>query len=254
MWVLNLPLLLILLTLLFSGCTVKVPTIAHTHIGHATTAWRNTPEQKGLLVVAEEQAELALEHAQSAATKGGGIDQIRTEVAQAVAVTNPQKTSGGVVKVEPPFGVKQALVGAIDHITFAGNSEDATQNVVRFAAEFPANSTAILERCDLISLLGEDIAVAASLEEAEILARELAILARANLDGLDADENGVIGNKPEEYGLRQLRDQLETMLVREDPPYTTVTHWYLFNLVQLPSGEWKFKERPANAGGNASGY
>ncbi len=66
--------------------------------------------------------------------------------------------------------------------------------------------------------------------------------------------DGVIGSSPGEYGLKQLRADLWTMIDREDPPYTTVDSWYLFNLVRLPSGEWILRKLSGKPSGRAGGY
>jgi len=245
-----LPILLVALT---GGCTVKVPTIAHTHIGHTITAWQDTPDRMGLLVVAEKKAQEASEHAGRASTEGSDIDVVKSAVSKVLIATDPQSTRSTAIKVGPPYGLKQALTGAIDHITFAANSDDATANMRNFAVEFDGNSVAVIERCDLITVLGEDISASSSFEEADILAQEIFSLTQANLSGVDSDGNGVVGSSPEEYGLRQLRSELDAMLAREDPPYSTVNRWYVLNLIQLPTGEWAFKERSSDSGGGGGG-
>lgn len=250
---LSLWVLLILLAALTSGCASRAPTIAHTHLGHATTTWKDTPDQMGLMVVAEEKAQEAFEHAKRAEKHGSDIDVARAEISKVLFATDPLRTKSTAIKAEPPYGLKQALVGAMDHITFAANSVDATQNVKRFASGFTGNSTAILDRCDLITVLGEDIVASSSAEEVEVLTQEVFTLAQANLNGADTDGDGIVGNTPEEYGLRQLRAELEAMLAREDPPYTTVSRWYLLNLIRLPTGEWTFRELPTG-GGYGGGY
>ena len=99
---------------------------------------------------------------------------------------------------------------------------------------------------DLITALSRDINRSASLQEAELLAPEIEMLARANLHGEDLDGDGRIGSSPDEYGLLQLRRDIESMIAREDPPYATVSSWYLFNLIRLPDGSWIFRNRYAN--------
>ena len=81
---------------------------------------------------------------------------------------------------------------------------------------------------------------------------EIAKLAQANLTGDDANSDGVVGSVPSEYGLLQLRKELEAMIGREKPPYVTVDQWYLFNLVRLPNGRWVFDK--FGRGGNIEGY
>ena len=88
--------------------------------------------------------------------------------------------------------------------------------------------------------------------EAQVSVKELQKLAAANLSGEDADGNGAVGAAPAEYGLIQLRKQVEDMVARENPRYVTVDEWFLFNLVKLPNGKWVFDK--LGRGGNIEGY
>ena len=119
---------------LISGCASKQPTIAHTHIGHAMTAWHDTPGQEGLMVVADKKAREAKKHAETATTANTGLDQMKIDIAKVLKATDKQTTGKTLAKGDTaPHGLKQALVGSVDHVTFAADSKDATQNVKRFA-------------------------------------------------------------------------------------------------------------------------
>ncbi|MBV8853366.1 MAG: hypothetical protein JOY91_08190 [Sinobacteraceae bacterium] len=150
------------------------------------------------------------------------------------------------------FGVKESLMMAVNHVSFAASSDDASLNVQQTAPAFAANSARVIERCDLIELLSRDVQRSTSLNEASVSVAEIAKLARANLNGEDLDGDGRIGDKPAEYGLEQLRQELQEMIARERPPYVTVDQWYLFNLVRLPNGRWVFDK--LGRGGNIEGY
>jgi hypothetical protein len=223
------------------ACAVHPPTIAHVHIGHAVTAVHVTPEHKGYLEVAEQRANEALAAAQSAAADTD-LAQLKAHVAAAVSATDSQET----------FGVKESLTMAANHITFAATSEDASANVVRSAPIFASNIAAVIGRCDYIGLLGKDVAASGSVREASLSAAEILKLARANIEGDDSNGDGVIGSVPAEFGLVQLRAELQAMIARENPPYRTVDEWYLFNLVRLPNGGWVFDK--LGRGGNIDGY
>ncbi|MBK9134678.1 MAG: hypothetical protein IPM15_10195 [Betaproteobacteria bacterium] len=55
---------MLLATAALGGCvTVELPTIAHVHVGHAVTAWADTPGQRALFDVALAEAAVAAEHA-----------------------------------------------------------------------------------------------------------------------------------------------------------------------------------------------
>jgi hypothetical protein len=238
----NLPTLAALLCVLgVTGCTSRPPTIAHVHIGHAITGVHVTPNQEGYLVTAERRGREAVEFVKLAAASND-LAEIQKNVAAAVHATDS----------EEDFGVKQAIVMAANHITFAATSDDASVNVQRAAPIFASDTTRVVERCDLIVLLGKDVASSTSAKEATTSVVELGKLTAANLEGDDSNGDGVVGSAPSEYGLAQLRKELEAMIARENPPYQTVPQWYLFNLVRLPNGKWVFDK--LGRGGNIDGY
>jgi hypothetical protein len=221
------------------GCVTRPPSIAHVHIGHAITGVHITPGHKGYVLVAQQRAE---EAATAAAAAGQATDltQLKTQVAAAAVASNS----------EDSFGVKQSVTLAANHIAFAATSADASQNVIDFAPGFKADTSAVVARCDYISLLAKDVATATSMKEAQVLVAEITKATRANLAGADGP-NGR-GARPADYGLAQLNAEIQAMLARENPPYRTVDQWYLFNLVRLPNGRWVFDK--FSRGGNIDGY
>ena len=232
------------------GCSLRTPTIAHVHIGHAMTGWHDTPGKEGLFVVAEQKAGEALAQAGEAAAMQDDLNGIQSSIARVAVLTDGSTTAADSKK---RYGVKQGLNGAVSHVTYAATSPDATANTKVFAEAFAVHAAGVIDRCDLIAALSGDILASTSIEEAALLAPEIEKLARANLHGEDLDGDGRIGSTPSEYGLVQLRQEIERMLAREDPPYRTVSSWYLFNLIRLPDGSWIFRKR--SAGGQvASGY
>jgi hypothetical protein len=223
------------------GCTARPPTIAHVHIGHAITGVRVTPHHDGYIVVAERQAKVVYELSTQAASTED-LATIKADIAAAVKANES----------DPDFGVKHAIVMAAKHITFAATSDDASANVQRSAPVFAAHVPRVVERCDLITLLGSDVATSQSVAEAAVSVAQIRKLAQANISGEGSAAEGKISDAPNEYGLVQLRKELEAMIAREQPPYRTVDQWYLFNLVRLPTGKWVFDK--LGRGGNIEGY
>jgi hypothetical protein len=233
--------LAVVCVLAVTGCTSRPPTIAHVHIGHAITGVHVTPNQEGYLVTAERRGHEAVGFVKAAAASSD-LTEIKQDVAAAVHATDS----------EEDFGVKQAMVMAANHITFAATSDDASVNVQRAAPIFASDITRVVERCELIVLLGKDVADSSSAQEAMPSVAELGKLTAANMQGDDSNGDGVVGSAPSEYGLAQLRKELEAMIARENPAYQTVPQWYLFNLVRLPNGRWVFDK--LGRGGNIDGY
>jgi hypothetical protein len=235
------PLVVLVLLPGAAGCVSQAPTIAHVHIGHAITGVHVTPNQEGYLVTAERRAGQAVEFSHVAAASTD-LAVIKQNVAAAVKATDSADD----------FGVKQAIVMAANHITFAATSDDATVNVQQAAPIFASHITRVVERCELIVLLGKDVEASTSAKEAAISVVELGKLTQANVSGDDSNGDGVVGSIASEYGLVQLRKELEAMIARENPRYVTVPQWYLFNLVRLPNGRWVFDK--LGRGGNIDGY
>jgi hypothetical protein len=231
----------LIFVLALGGCVSRPPSIAHVHLGHALTGVHVTPDKQGYLLVAEKQAEEVFTLASKAA-QGTDLAQLKTEVAAAVKATNS----------EDEFGLKHSLVMAANHISFAATSPDASLNVQQSAPVFARDTVRVVERCELIGLLGTDVDASTSVDEARLLAGEIAALAKANLQGEDVDNDGAIGAKPPEFGMKQLRAELDGIIARESPPYRTVDQWFLFNLVKLPNGRWVFDK--LGRGGNVDGY
>lgn len=224
-----------------TACVTRPPSIAHVHIGHALTGVHVTPDHKGYVLVAEKRADETLEATKSA-SRATDLRELKSDVAMAVSATDSQDN----------FGVKQSLTMAANHISFAATSADASENVIRFAPAFKTDIAAVIGRCEYIELLGKDVAATSSMKEASLLVQEILKAAQANVDGDDTKGAGVKGSVPADYGMAQLRAQLQAMIARENPPYRTVDEWYLFNLVRLPNGRWVFDK--LGRGGNIDGY
>lgn len=224
-----------------AACVTRPPSIAHVHLGHAITAVSVTPGQKGYLLEAEERAQNAYDLAQQA-TMSASLEQLKAGVDAAVQASISDDT----------FGLKHSLVLASNHINFAATSDDASRNVRESAPIFAHDIGRVVERCDLIGLLGQDVAASTKMAEAKLLAEEIATLAEQNINGDDSNGDGVVGDSPSEYGMKQLRAELLGIIGRENPPYRTVDQYYLFNLVRLPNGRWVFDK--LERGGNIDGY
>lgn len=230
-----------LILVALTGCVSRPPTIAHVHIGHALTGVHVTPNHEGYFVQAEKRARETIDASQKAMASKD-LAEIQKEATVAMKATDS----------EEDFGVKQALEMAANHISFAATSDDASINVQKSAPIFTGDISRVLERCALIELLGKDVQASRTVEEAHVSMQEISKLAQANLNGDDADGNGTVGATAGEYGLVQLRREVEAMVAREVPKYQTVDQWYLFNLVKLPNGKWVFDK--LGRGGNIEGY
>jgi hypothetical protein len=234
------------MVLTLSGCAglgdlfapEKIPTIAHAHIGHAITSWRTTPDKKGLFQVAEQEANIAYAHAGYAVQKLDDLSLIKLHTGHAMHAVDPNSLKKGPGL---GFGLKRDVSESVDHISYAADSDDASEHVRSFAKQFAASAAAVLQRCDLILALGKDIRQTSSTQEAAALAEEVLKISRAILEGMDSDGNGVVPSSPDEYGLKQLRAQITDMTNREVPSYQPVSRRYLLGLVRLANGKWAYR-------------
>jgi len=203
-------------------------------VGHALTAWRDTPDEQGLFVVAEKEATIAWQQAQAAQETSATV--ARKHVAGVIHALDPERQTTGPGL---GYGGIRALTGAANHLEFASTSDDASRNIVRGAEAFVKQTAVVIENLKL----AVDVAILAQKSsDAEIsgLTAELEQIVNRSLNGADVDGNGTIGNTTEEFGLMQIRQQLWEMLAHENPPYHPIGRSYLLGLVRLPSGRWVY--------------
>ena len=216
-----------------SGCSVSTPTQAHTHIGHAITGAYNTPGEVGYFELAEARASEVLSAAERVMT--GTTLETRQG-----ALRDTRRIALG--EEGASFSFAGALKEAMSHIQYASESADASSNVVRSVSELSSNTRGVTQRLGLMDRYMADALSTSDAEEFGEYARLIRELCYQNVHGADVDGNGQIGNASAEYGMRQLRADLDAMIAREEPAYTTVGRWYLFNLIRMPSGAWIFRE------------
>lgn len=231
---------------MLSGCATSTPRISHVHIGHAITGWVDTPDQRGLFVTAEREANIVADQADMA-VKSQDMGAIQQHAHGVIHAIDPSLEPSGGPGLG--YGFRKALTLANKHIEFAAESPDASANVKAGAQAYHTNQKVVADRGELILGLAQSIVNTDSPQEDKALAVEMRKLAVQNLEGVDEDGNGVIGSTPREYGLRQLREELFQMADREDPPYRAVPQRYLFGLVRLPDGTWSFKDPDSGGGG-----
>lgn len=214
-----------------------LPTIAHVHIGHAVTGWMHAPEKKGLFITAEEEGQIALTEAKKALEKPEDIATIKQHISGTLHALDSESVEKGPGL---GFGLMKALEEASGHITYAARSDDASINVQQFADKFEENTLPALERSELVLALGQEILTLQSADDAHILAAEIHCNVEAIVNGSDAAEECRAAVSADDFGLKQLRAQLEEMIAREVPEYKTVATRYLFGVIKLPSGKWAF--------------
>ena len=223
-----------------AGCATRLPTFAHVHVGHSLSAWTNTPQKKGLFILAEDFAEdmarLSVELDTQA--KKGRFDTINPLASRLLDLTGSRDDS---IAEPEDYRFLSAFKGAVDHLDYSKESGDATENMrVGFASMLPKTEE-IFIRSEVIVALAEE-ALLVDQENIVEIAAELRKLTVLNFEGSDS-----------EYGLRQFRDDLFEVLSREDPPYIAPEKKYLFGVIRLPDGTWFWKFKSSATGGGSYG-
>lgn len=228
------------------GVTREQPTIAHIHIGHAITGWPATPSQQGLLVVAElasikaqTSSELLLKSA-----RAGNLSEAKKHLDAVALAVDPQFFKEGEEEETNLYGLRRGTAEAMTHLSLASEVSDATPNVQRTVAKTTVRASEILDRADELTAYIDAGLRSDDLETIEIIAEEIALVMK--------DIAGDTNNQ-QNYGLFELREDIEAMVAREDPPYKTVDEFFLFSLVKLPDGQWGFASRRGR-GAAGAGY
>jgi len=220
------------------------PTIAHVHIGHAITAWDDAPRNQGLLVVAELAAVTADTNSQLMvkAIKSGDTVKAKRFLKEVALALDPQAYDPD--QAETGYGLRRGTAEAMTHLKLSAAVYDATPNVQRTVTQTTVHAQDILDRSDELAVYIDAGLETEDSAELEIIAEEINLLVSSIAGG---------PQYPDSYGLYNLRQDIQNMIDREDPPYETVDSYYLFNLVRLPDGQWGFGSRRSR-GAAGAGY
>jgi len=235
------------------ACATEVPKYSHIHVGHALNGWVNTPGQKGLFVTTEEFADRIARLSVSSieASRKSDFATVRKNSEEIIRLIgdDPRAEIAG----PDSYTFLTALQGAVNHLAFAVESDDASQNLQKGIQRVIDNSATLFARTDVLRTLAEVAMVEPGGDPLSDVAREIRVLAVQNLEGEDINKDNFIGDTPEEYGLRQLRRDLAATIENERPPFRPVEQRYLFGLVRLPDGSWQFRD-PDSGGGTYGRY
>lgn len=232
--------------LLFGGCAQQMPLMSHAHMGHSLTAWHDTPDNEALLIVAEKELEIALTESILSARVNGSIDK-RGHFRNVINALNPdvQVTGAGL-----GYGAIRATQGTVDHLEYAAQAEDASDNLVTSVAKLSRQGDTISSHLKLALRLAVSATDAPDEQLAALGAQlnehlRLAVAGDANRKDLTKGEIGIQG----------LHDEIQAMLDREtDPRYEPLPRRYVLGLVRLPNGRWGYRLPKRQSSFQNSGY
>ena len=172
--------------------------MAHVHMGHVLSGWKDTPDKGGFLPTAMAEAKIAAQHAGFAASKPDNLKWMQTHAVHVVNAVDPSVEPKGPGK---GYGVMKAATGTAQHIKFAADSEGASKNVKTHAGHVGVSAGNVTGWAAEIVALGAKIKGAKRAAEAAPLVAELKVLADRLLAGNDANGDGKVTWQEGEGGL-----------------------------------------------------
>lgn len=236
------------LTIQITGCShdtlisKKLPLMSHVHIGHALSAWGTTPDEKGLFVVAETETQIAINESTKTLEAKTNKDAVENHLTNVLNALVPENRSTGE---EQNYGAIRALSEAADHMLYASQSKDASENLVRMVSEFNHAKIFVANKLNLAKEIAH-LAQKSTGQEQQDLLIHLQHTLYAVFDGDDKNQDGKVDQNSKEAGLLQLREIISAGLRNEVPAYHPVGKKYLLGLVRLPNGSWAYKFDASN--------
>lgn len=219
------------------GCAHQQPLISHAHVGHCLTHWYDTPDNRGLLEVASDQ----LTRARSATDAALAVTADPSLKARYLADAARALKAEGEPEGPDSYDAIRAFDSALEHLEYAGTSEDASPNMVASVATLSEMGVAISERLRAASVQARTDPPSPDAIGLDRKAVELRALLNAATSGLDSNGDGLIEPNATEAGFQQFRVQLDDALAREmNPAYQPLARKYLLGIVRLPDGKWAF--------------
>jgi len=182
--------------------------MAHVHMGHVTDSWKDTPDKKGLLTTAVQEAKIAIQHAGFAVQKLTNLDWMKTHIKHVLHAVDADAIAEGPGL---GYGVKKAAAGTAQHIGFAANSKQASKNVKTHAVHVATMANNTIARVDEIVALAKKVETSKTAEEAATYVQKINTLSGQLLNGYDANGDGKITWQKGEGGLSEAEKHMGFM-------------------------------------------
>ena len=199
--------------LLLTGCAGPgaPPDAAFTvsdHIGHVMTAWKDTPDGRGLLPTAMSEATIANLHAGLALQNKDDPGAIKLHVGHVLHAIDPSLMEGGPGL---GYGLANAVAGVITHTRLAAETPGASENVRLHAEHVITSATNVRQWADEGKMIARQAMATNDLEVAAELVEKLKASTAAIVKGIDADGDGEVTWIAGEGGLRQAEKHMQLM-------------------------------------------
>lgn len=176
---------------------------AEVHIGHVVNAFKDTPQQQGLLPTALAEAKIAIQHAALAAKSPDNIEQMKQHAGHVIHAVDP------TVEMKGPglgYGVKKAAAGIAQHIELAAKAEGAAPAVKTNAIYVSAYANNVVKWSTEVVELAQQIRAATTPTAAASLMSDLTTLTEQLNTGLAA-----VGKFDAQGGLQQIQQRMEQL-------------------------------------------
>ncbi|WP_207061537.1 hypothetical protein [Motiliproteus sp. SC1-56] len=174
--------------------------MAHAHMGHVTSGWKDTPANAGLLPTAMDEAKIAIQHADLAAQKTDDLSWMKTHTVHIIHAIDPSQAEKGPGN---GYGVLAAAQGVSKHIGLAAASEGASEAIKLHAEHVSTAAANTADRAEKILTLAKQVLDADSASEASAKVEEIQALSHQLVEGADADGDGKITWQAGEGGLAE---------------------------------------------------
>jgi len=153
---------------------------AHKHMNHVATSRKGTPDGRGYLPVAMDEAKIAIIHAGKALNSPYKLNKIKAHTRHVMHAIDPSVQNDGPGL---GFGVKQAAMGIVTHIGNAAKSMDASANIKDHAPGVAAGAQNAIERSDKLLAHAQSVLKSSNPTAAMDHAKEVLKIAKEIVDG-----------------------------------------------------------------------
>ncbi len=181
---------------------------SHSHMGHVTKSWGDTPDNVGLLTILEEEAQIAAQHAGLAARDLSDLSSMQTHTRHVRHAIDAASESGGPGK---GYGSVKAAQGVSRHIGLASNAGDASDNVKLHAEHVKSSADNVVKWGQEIMQLSEKVLSASSADQAAPSVQQIQELTQHIVEGTDANGDGRVGWQTGEGGVAQAKQHMGFM-------------------------------------------
>jgi hypothetical protein len=177
--------------------------MAEVHIGHVVNAFKDTPQQQGLLPQALAEAKIAIQHAALAAKSPDNLEEMKRHAGHVIHAVDP------TVEMKGPglgYGVKKAAAGIAQHIELAAKAEGVAPTVKTNAIYVSAYANNVVKWSTEVVELAQQIRAATTPAAAASLMSDLTTLTEQLNTGLAA-----VGKFDAQGGLQQIQQRMEQL-------------------------------------------